>query len=299
VLHNEFDDIFSVYMNGRRIESGQWHVVMRQARKQPTRTRVIVSHRYIYTFQFQMVANEVRQYSSSRPLNKALLVSDGASDIVSSRPSTPSRNVPSSTSLAGFGKTESIREEDEHSVRGQSDHSSARLKAPLSPGLNSPDPLKRLPSASVISFERYLQDFHALRWISLKFNDPIEADTSADTAKSIPKITKSEDNQPRKSYDEKVDSYLEELHKYMQFMVGGVSQMKYRNCTSKSLREVEKALAGIVRGGLDNAKVVRLKQQIVTAAKSIFPFFLPLDQTGSIVFKYWGAIHASILVSKL
>jgi hypothetical protein len=236
-----------------------------------------------------------------RPLNKALLGSDDASDIVSSRPSTPSRSVPSSASLAGFGKTESIREKEvkKSPDHGQSDHSDARLKAPLSPGLNAPDPLKRPPSASVISFERYLQDFHALRWISMKFTDPIEVDTSADTAKRIPKITKPEDNQPRKAYDEKVDSYLEELHKYMQFKVDGVSQMKYHNCTQRSLREVEKALAGIVRGGLDNAKVVRLKQEIVTAAKSIFPIFLPLDQKGSIVLKYWGAVHASILVSKL
>jgi hypothetical protein len=229
------------------------------------------------------------------------LGSDDASEIVPSQPSTPSKGVPSNASLAGFGKTESIREEEveESPARGQSGHPDARLKGPLSLGLDASDPLRRPPSASVISFEHYLQDFHALRWISVKFTDPIVADNSAHTAKRIPNITKPEDNQPRKSYDEKVDAYLEELHKYMQFKVGGVSQMRYRNCTIKSLREVERALAGIIRGGLDNAMVVRLKQQIVTAAKSIFPMFLPLDQKGSIVFKYWGAVHASIIVSNL
>jgi hypothetical protein len=230
-----------------------------------------------------------------------LLGSDDAFEIVPSQPSTLSKGVPSNASLAGFGKAESIREEEakESPARERSSHPNARLKGPLSLGLDASDPLRRAPSASVVSFERYLQDFHALRWISVKFTDPLVADNSTDTTRKIPNITKPEDNQPRKSYDEKVDSYLEELHKHMQFKVGGVSQMKYRNCTIKSLREVEKALAGVLRGGLDDAKVVRLKQQIVTAAKSIFPMFLPLDQKGSIVFKYWGAVHASIIVSNL
>ena len=127
----------------------------------------------------------------------------------------------------------------------------------------------------------------------------MEADSSVDAAERIPIITTPDGIKPRKSYDEKVDSYLEELHKYMQCKVGGMAQMKYQGCTKKSLREVEKALAGIARGGLDDAKVVGSKQQIVTAAKSIFLIFLPLDQKGSIVLKYWGAVHALISVSKL
>jgi hypothetical protein len=59
VLHNVFDDVYSVYLNARLIESGQWPVVIRQARKQPKRTQVIISERYVYTFQFRILANEV------------------------------------------------------------------------------------------------------------------------------------------------------------------------------------------------------------------------------------------------
>jgi len=246
---------------------------------------------------------EVRKHHLYRPLHKASLGSDDPSDLAASRPSTPSR-APSTSSFTGFGKTDSIPEDEvkESPARGGPDHSEPRLKTPLSPGLSAPDPLKRPPSASVISFERYLQDFHALRWIGVKLSDrsdPLETDTSAGPSQGIPKITKPEDNRPRKSYDEKVDAYLEEMHKYMQFKVGGDAQMKYQNCREKTLKDVEKSLAGIARGGLDGAKVVRLKQQIVTAAKSIFSIFLPLDQKGTIVSKYWGAVHASILVSIL
>ncbi|KAF1971018.1 hypothetical protein BU23DRAFT_198232 [Bimuria novae-zelandiae CBS 107.79] len=186
VLHNDFDDVYTVYLNERRIESGQWHIVIRQARKLTTQTRVIVS---------------MKPHILNRPLNKPLLASDDAAEIAASRPSTPNRGGESTASITGLRKTGSIREEEEEErpARGRSDDSTARLKAPLSPGLRSPDSLKRPPPTSIISFESYLQDFHALRWIAVKFIDSLDPDSSANSGKDVPKITHPKNNRPRKS----------------------------------------------------------------------------------------------------
>lgn len=234
----------------------------------------------------------------TRPLKKPLLGSDDGSDLDPSRPSTSSGTVLSSNSLAGLEKDVSTREE-EGPGRRRSGQSDTLLKAPLSPDRTTQDPLKRLPSASPMSFESYLQDFHALRWICLQFTDLRETDGLADTTTRIPRITRPDDMLPRKSYDERVNIYLEELHTRMQSKAGTEARLRYQRCSKKSLKQMERELRCISRGGLDDEEVVRLKEEIVTAAKSIFTIFLPLDQKGSIVSKYWGVVHDSIIVSDL
>lgn len=301
VLDNNFDDLYNVYLLGRRIRSGQWHFVIERARKQPKQTRITVSKTYDCTSPLQVFANEFRKISSGRSLNKALLRTDEVSNIGPSRSSTPSSSILSSSFHASLEAKQPAREEeaDESPADRKSDDSDAPFQATLSPDLVVPDPLKQLPSASPISLERYLKDFHALKWIALQFNDPKKRSSSVDAAKRNQGVSKPEGMPLHLSYDEKVDIYLDELHKYMQFKAGAVTQAKYRSCAKKSLRDVEKALTEVIAGEYDDAEVANLKQKIVTAAKSIFLIFLPIDQKGFIVSKYWGAVHASISVSKL
>ncbi|USP74004.1 hypothetical protein yc1106_01278 [Curvularia clavata] len=292
-FRNNFDDLYNVKMGGHRIQPSQWHIVIRQARKQPMRTRITVSPRYHWSSRPPMFINELRKLSSPRPLIKALSRSDDVSNMDPSRSFTPCPSVPSSSSLASLENNESAREEQAGECPlGRIDHSSSQLKASLSPNLVALDPLKQKSPASPISLEHYLEDFHALRWIALQFPDPSKRHDS------IPKISKLEAMQPPELYDKKVDFYLEELHKYMQFKVGVVTQTRYQSCATKSLKDVEKVVAEIVTTGLGNAEVLNLKQKIVTAAKSNFLIFLPLDQKGSIVSKYWGAVCSSITAKK-
>ena len=149
-----------------------------------------------------------------------------------------------------------------------------------------------------MSAQLYLQDFHALRWVALRrLNEEQEVEKS-DIDGTIPKIKVPHSIAPsRKSHDEQVEAYLLESHKYLwnykMFEIRNI----YRKCASKSLKDVELALAGMMRGGLDEPNVLKYKERLVRAVKSIFHIFLPLDQKGIICTKLWGALHTNITVS--
>lgn len=103
--------------------------------------------------------------------------------------------------------------------------------------------------------------------------------------------------QPRKSYDQKVDSFLDDFYKTTENQQDPKKRSLFKRCQPKSLAETEKALLGMTRAKLDKAEVIAMKKDLLSAAESAFQAFLPLDQEGAICSKYWGALHRSITVS--
>lgn len=118
---------------------------------------------------------------------------DDLSDMIPSRP-TLSEDVPSSSSLAVLEEKHFREEEFEgNTLRRRSSCSDVRLEALLSPGLITPNPLKRPLSASEVLSQRYLQDFYALRCIFLQITGLMEADVLADIVKKMPKSIRLDD----------------------------------------------------------------------------------------------------------
>jgi hypothetical protein len=172
------------------------------------------------------------------------------------------------------------------------------LQTPGSPSNTMPDILTRKPSSSPMSAQTYLQDFHALRWVALQLLSKGQDMEQSDVSNTTPRIRVSKGAIPlRKSHDEKVDAYLLESHKYMENNKVAAVRNIYRKRATKSLRDVELALGGMLRAKLDEPDVLEYKERLVTAAKSIFYIFLPLDQKGTICAKFWGALHSNITVS--
>lgn len=169
------------------------------------------------------------------------------------------------------------------------------------PGV-SPDPMQdlltRKPSSSPMSAQIYLQDFHALQWVALKCLGKEQEVEQSDIDGTIPKIKVPHRAAPsRKTHDKQVEAYLLESHTYLWNYKMFEIRNFYRKCASKSLNDVELALAGMMRGGLDEPNVLKYKERLVRTVKSIFLIFLPLEQKGTICAKLWGALHKNITVS--
>jgi hypothetical protein len=160
-----------------------------------------------------------------------------------------------------------------------------------------PDLLHRKPSSSPIRATSYLREFHALTWIAIRREERPEQDAAP--GKATPGISISGDDiRPRKSYDERVEAYLNELDGYMSKAKEAKVRRTYAKCSTKTLNEAEKALANMVKGNLDDRHALELKEELLTAVKGIFYIFLALDQKSTICVKLWGAAQTVITVSR-
>lgn len=171
-----------------------------------------------------------------------------------------------------------------------------RLRTPRSPQSEIPDLLHRKPSSSPTKATSYLREFHALTWIAIRREEKPEHEAAP--GKATPRISiSSDDMRPRKTYDEKVETYLNEFHEYMAKSKEPSTRRAYERCSAKTLKEVEKALANMRKGSLDDRRALELKEELLTAVKAIFYIFLALDQKSLICAKLWGATHSIITVS--
>lgn len=201
---------------------------------------------------------------------------DSVSGVTDTRPSTPSGSQDSR-------KPENTRRDH---LQPQSTRSS-RYSVPEIP--------RRTHSSTPISVQSYLGDFHTLRWIAIQRAEGYQGNERAISEQTTPQISQ-QSPQPRKSYDQKVESFLDDLYKILENQQDPKKRSLFKRCQPKSLGETEKALVGMARAKLDKIEAITMKENLLSAAESAFQAFLPLDQEGAICSKYWGAIHRSITV---
>jgi hypothetical protein len=173
-----------------------------------------------------------------------------------------------------------------------------KLRTPGTSEAETPDPLHRKPSSSPTSARWYLQDFHALKWIAIRREEKLQGNQDVIAGKTTPGIAISgDDMRPRKSYDEKVDFYLDELHLYMLKSKEVVIRKAYERCAFKTWKDVDRALANLSKADFDSRRDLDLKERLLIALRAIFHIFLPMDQKSTICGKFWGATHSAITVS--
>lgn len=165
---------------------------------------------------------------------------------------------------------------------------------------NVPDIFARGPSTSPVSVDLYLQDFHALRWIAVDKGTPQSNPDLTTIREGLPRVEVPAESPPsRRSLDEKVKLYLDDLDKYLAEKTSFKIKIIYRNCPSKTPIDIERALAGLFRSELDARDILSWKEKFFRAIKSIFLIFLPLDQSGTHCSKFWGAVYQIIVVSPI
>jgi hypothetical protein len=142
-----------------------------------------------------------------------------------------------------------------------------------------------------------LREFHVLVWVAIRLGrTPLEERSQGNVEPTGPEI-KVEKSISGKSDRELVHIYLKSLDEWLDKQKDTNASLLYRKCPPKSLRDVERALQGMVKSRLDSPEIEAEKIRLFHAAKSIFLLFLPLQQRSAMCFKIWGALHTAVTVS--
>ncbi|RYP04006.1 hypothetical protein DL765_010347 [Monosporascus sp. GIB2] len=159
-----------------------------------------------------------------------------------------------------------------------------------------PEIPSRTPSSTPVSVQSYLEVFYTLRWIAIQRAEGYQLNEQAVPGQGAPQISL-QNSQSRKSYDQKVESFLDNLYMTIENQQDPKKRILLKRCQPKSLEEAEQALSGMARAKLDKPEVITMKKNLLSAAESAFQAFLPLDQEGTICSKYWGAASLNIKTS--
>jgi hypothetical protein len=146
-----------------------------------------------------------------------------------------------------------------------------------------------------------LRDFRVLIWIAIhqgKMKE-IEHSITPVTSKSNADPSTTTTSAKLQANREMVETYLNSIHQWLICQKELKSRNAYLQASSKPLDAVERALQEMVESRMEASNIESAKSRLVEAVKLVFTLFVPLDQTGPMCAKIWGALHGVITVCLL